>query len=187
LLAAAEGKPLKNLVARAGDAQAIGELLITRHGLEGGPIYQLGPELRAMSEPWLMLDFKPSFSVAQLVTKLGTVRRNFLAEAKSRWRLGEAVAAILATGGPYETAESLALAVKTWWLRLTGPRPLAEAISSSGGVSWSELDEGLMLRRIPGVFVAGEMLDWEAPTGGYLIQGCFATATRAARAALQRA
>ena len=63
------------------------------------------------------------------------------------------------------------------------PRPIAEAISSAGGVPWRELDENLMLRKLPGVFVAGEMIDWEAPTGGYLLQGCFATATRAGRAA----
>ena len=69
-------------------------------------------------------------------------------------------------------------------LRLSGPRPLAEAISSAGGVRWSELDDRLMLTRLPGVFLAGEMIDWEAPTGGYLLQGCFATGTRAARGAL---
>jgi predicted flavoprotein YhiN len=70
-------------------------------------------------------------------------------------------------------------------LRLTGPRPLAEAISSAGGVRWSELDASLMLPRLPGVFVAGEMIDWDAPTGGSLMQGCFATGTRAAHGALE--
>jgi predicted flavoprotein YhiN len=64
---------------------------------------------------------------------------------------------------------------------LTGPRPIAEAISSAGGVSFAELDDELMLQRLPGLFMAGEMLDWEAPTGGYLLQGCFATGTRAAK------
>ena len=68
-------------------------------------------------------------------------------------------------------------------VKLTGPRPLAEAISSAGGVSWSELDASLMLKRCPGVFLAGEMIDWDAPTGGYLIQGCFATGTRAGEGA----
>ncbi len=75
--------------------------------------------------------------------------------------------------------ERLIAQVKNFSLPLRGPRPIAEAISSAGGVRWSELDEGLMLRKLPGVFVAGEMIDWEAPTGGYLLQGCFATGTRA--------
>ena len=69
-------------------------------------------------------------------------------------------------------------------LRLSRARPIAEAISSAGGVRWSELDAGLMVRRLPGIFVAGEMIDWDAPTGGYLMQGCFATGKRAATAAL---
>lgn len=75
--------------------------------------------------------------------------------------------------------------MKNCTLRLAGPRPLAEAISSAGGVCWSEINEELMLRRIPGVFVAGEMIDWEAPTGGYLLHGCLATGTRAAHGALR--
>jgi predicted flavoprotein YhiN len=66
---------------------------------------------------------------------------------------------------------------------LRGPRPVAEAISSAGGIRWSELDQNLMMRKLPGIFVAGEMIDWEAPTGGYLLQGCFATATRAGSSA----
>jgi len=73
--------------------------------------------------------------------------------------------------------------IKSFRLRLSGPRPIAEAISSAGGISWSALTETLMLRRMPGVFAAGEMIDWEAPTGGYLLQGCFATGTRAGHGA----
>ena len=73
--------------------------------------------------------------------------------------------------------------VKNFSVSLRGPRPIAEAISSAGGVPWRELDQTLMLRKLPGIFVAGEMIDWEAPTGGYLLQGCFSTATRAGRAA----
>ena len=74
---------------------------------------------------------------------------------------------------------------KAYPLRLRGPRPMAEAISTAGGVSWEELDDDLMLKRWPGVFCAGEMIDWEAPTGGYLLQGCFSIATRAARGAIR--
>ena len=187
VLAAAEGQPLKNITARAGETTATGELLVTQYGLEGGVIYQLGPVLRALSEPEIVIDFKPAHTAAQLVKKLGNCPRNFLTEARMRWKLSDAVVAILENlpgRGPFTSAESLATIVKNCALRLTGPRPLAEAISSAGGVRWSELDASLMVRRLPGVFVAGEMMDWDAPTGGYLMQGCFATGTRAARSAL---
>ena len=185
LLAVAEGKPIKNIVIRAGEIETQGELLITRYGLEGGALYQLGPALRAMEKPVLSIDFKPTFTVEQLAAKMQSVRRNFLAEARQRWRLSDVACAILETRGEFTSAESLAAEVKHCTLSLTGPRPLAEAISSAGGVPWSELDGSLMLQKLPGVFVAGEMIDWEAPTGGYLIQGCFATGTRAAGSALE--
>jgi len=188
VLAQAEGQPLKNITARAGETTAVGELLVTRYGLEGGVIYQLGPALRAMAEPELVIDFKPAHTVEQLVKKLGICRRNFLAEARSRWRLSDAAAVILENRPgrePFTSAEALATTVKGCALRLTGPRPLAEAISSAGGVRWAELDSSLMVRSLPGIFVAGEMIDWEAPTGGYLMQGCFATGSRVARGALE--
>jgi hypothetical protein len=187
LLSAVEGQPLKNIVARAGAVVVRGELLITRYGLEGGAIYQLGPALRRQSTPELAIDLKPDNTVAQLVAKLGPIQRNFLAEARQRWRLSDAAQAILAHGVPADgvgSAEALAGVAKNCRLRLTKSRPIAEAISSAGGVSWDELDEMLMIRRLPGVFVAGEMIDWEAPTGGYLLQGCFATGARAARGAI---
>ncbi len=189
VLARAEGQPVKNIVARAGGVEATGELMITRYGLEGGALYALGPALRAMAAPEITLDLKPTATVEQLVAKLGPVRRDFLAEARQRWRLSEAAFAILESREsftPFASPLALATEAKECRLALTGPRPLAEAISTAGGVSWSgeALTEELMLRRLPGVFVAGEMIDWEAPTGGYLIQGCFATGTRAARGAL---
>jgi len=189
LLAEVEGKQLKNITASAGATTAVGELVITRYGLEGGAIYQLGPALRALAEPEIVIDLKPSFTAEQLVAKLGTARRNFLAEARSRWRLSDAAFAILkhlAAPEAFNSAAAVANATKSCRLRLTGPRPLAEAISSTGGVCWSELDATLMLRQLPGVFVAGEMIDWEAPTGGYLMQGCFATGTRAGLGAVNR-
>jgi hypothetical protein len=185
LLAIVEGKPLKNIAIRVGKNVVAGELLITRYGLEGGAIYQLGSALRVMEAPALSIDFKPDTTLEKLITKMSGVKRNFLTEARLRWKLGDVTVAILEMHGPFDSVESLAHEVKSCTLRLTGPRPLEEAISSAGGVKWSELGNGLMLRRLPGVFVAGEMIDWEAPTGGYLIQGCFSTGTRAARSALQ--
>lgn len=184
---AAEGQPLKSIVVRAGETAVRGELMMTRYGLEGGALYQLGPALRAELEPMIEIDLKPDHSVAQLVAKMGPITRNFLSEARARWRLSDAAFAVLSEACGLDgatSAEALATTAKCCRLRLTGPRPLSEAISSAGGVKWSELDAGLMITRLPGIFVAGEMIDWEAPTGGYLIQGCFATGTQAARAAL---
>ncbi len=185
ILEAAEGFPLKNLEIRANGVTAIGELMLTHYGLEGGAIYQLGATLRAMDEPEITIDFKPTFSVPQLVTKMESVKRNFLSEAKVRWRLSEAAFAILGRK-PWEDAISLAVETKHCAIPLSGPRPLDEAISSAGGVCWRELDENLMLKSFPGIYVAGEMIDWEAPTGGYLLQGCFASGTRAGQAAAAR-
>jgi uncharacterized flavoprotein (TIGR03862 family) len=183
ILTAVEGKPLKNIHVRAGDARAIGELILTRYGLEGGAIYQLGSVLRAMSEPAMFIDFKPTFTEAQLCAKMESVRRDFLLEAQTRWKLGEAASAILSRISWLDSA-TLAREVKNCRILLTRPRPLDEAISSAGGISWKEINSALMLKKIPGIFVAGEMVDWEAPTGGYLMQGCFATATRAAKSAV---
>lgn len=192
VLAKAEGRPLKNLVVRTGDHEAAGELVITRYGLEGGALYALGSVLRRMwrerGAAELRLDLKPDFTAEQLIAKLGALGktlRPLLGEAHARWRLSDAACALLESRGPFVDPAALAAEVKDFCLSLTGPRPLAEAISSAGGVRWHELTSGLMLHRLPGIFVAGEMIDWEAPTGGYLLQGCFATGTRAGRQALE--
>ncbi len=186
LLAAAEGLPLKNLAVCADDGGPFipGEALITRYGLEGGTLYQLGRRLRAMgTAPRLIFDFKPSAGVEDLLRKLPGKKTApvTLDEAAAHWRLGAGAKALLEFHGPGGSAErgALAAAVKAFALPLRGPRPIAEAISSAGGLAWAELTDSLMLRRLPGVFLAGEMIDWEAPTGGYLLQGCFATGTRA--------
>ncbi len=174
------GQPVKNIAVRAGGSEAAGELLITDYGLEGGALYQLAPALRAMPEPQILIDLKPSQTVEQLVRKLSG------GSARERWRLGDAAHALLAHHAEGITSpEALAALAKELPLSLLRPRPLAEAISTAGGVRWAALDDTLMLRALPGIFVAGEMIDWEAPTGGYLITGCFATGTRAARSALE--
>jgi uncharacterized flavoprotein (TIGR03862 family) len=182
VLAAAEGKPMKNITVTAGTTTAAGELLVTRYGIEGGAIYQLGAVLRAMPTPGIAIDFKPTFTHAQLVAKMQSVRRDFPEQARVRWKLGEAAQAILARN-TWHDVESLAREAKRCVISLDGPRPIAEAISSAGGVCWRGMDSTLMIRGYPGIFVAGEMIDWEAPTGGYLLQGCFATGTRAGRSA----
>jgi uncharacterized flavoprotein (TIGR03862 family) len=174
----AEGEPLKNLTVRAGDESVSGELLVTKYGLEGGAIYRLGRTLREMREPALTIDFKPQLSLDLLRERARQGSDWFRI-----WKLNPAAVALLETAGPYTNLESALALVKSFVLCLKGPRPIAEAISSAGGIAWDELDERLMLRKAPGVFVAGEMIDWEAPTGGYLLQGCFATGTRAGKSA----
>jgi predicted flavoprotein YhiN len=174
----AEGKPLKNLTVTAGDESVSGELLVTKYGLEGGAIYRLGRILRGMREPAITIDFKPQLTIENLrdrAVNLANVTDWFRA-----WKLSDTAVALLESSGEEVLDVDRAIdRVKKSTVRLQGPRPIAEAISSAGGVPWSELDETLMLRKAPGVFVAGEMIDWEAPTGGYLLQGCFATGTRA--------
>ncbi|BCU79379.1 TIGR03862 family flavoprotein [Luteolibacter sp. LG18] len=187
VLAIAEGQPLKNIAVRAGNTTATGELMVTAYGLEGGAIYQLGAALRAMTEPVIEIDFKPTFTADELARKLESVKHDRPAACRERWKLSAAAHAILTHGLPADIdATTLARRAKACPIPLTAPRPIAEAISSAGGVCWSELDASLMLKKLPGVYVAGEMIDWEAPTGGYLMQGCFATGTHAAKAALQR-
>jgi uncharacterized flavoprotein (TIGR03862 family) len=187
LVSQIEGKPWKNLEVSAGGRLLSGELMLTRYGLEGGIIYQLGPELRAMAMPEIFVDMKPGVSESALVTKMESVKVHALATCAERWRLSPAAHAILQWAARRDGCTSvadLARLAKCLRIPLLHPRPIDEAISSAGGVAWSELNEDLSLRKTPGVFVAGEMVDWEAPTGGYLMQGCFAMGRRAAIAAL---
>jgi len=151
------------------------ELVITKYGLEGGPIYRLGPAIKSLEEPEICIDLKPSFTEERLIAKMESAKRNLLKEAKIRWKLSPAAISILSSKQDWLSVPALAAEVKNCRIPLTRPRPLDEAISSSGGIQWSELDQNLMLKKIPGIYCAGEMLDWEAPTGGYLLQGCFAT------------
>jgi uncharacterized flavoprotein (TIGR03862 family) len=183
LLARAEGLPLKNLTVRAGGESVSGELLITAHGLEAGAIYRLGRTLRSMNEPSLTIDFKPQLSVEALRER--GLSSSDPRDLFQRWKLSAAAIALMETFFPAEDNDlnRLIERVKNFTLRLVGPRSVAEAISSAGGTRWSEVDQNLMLPKLPGIFVAGEMIDWEAPTGGYLLQGCFATGSRAGRGA----
>ena len=182
-----EGQPLKNIKASAAGQQAAGELMLTRYGIEGGIIYQVGPALRGMDEPEISIDLKPDFSPEALRLKMESVKKNAIIEAKSRWRLSAAAHALLVWRAgvlAINDVDSLSFLVKNLRLPVLRPRPLAEAISSAGGVCWTSINEGLALNGHPNVFVAGEMIDWEAPTGGYLMQGCFASGRRAAISAL---
>jgi uncharacterized flavoprotein (TIGR03862 family) len=190
VLAACEGQPLKNVCVSAAGVSVRGELMVTRYGLEGGALYALSGALSELQTPALRIDFKPDSTVESLVRRLGTARSNLLAEARRRWRLEESAAVLLAGLLPdesYSSQQTLARSVKECDLTLLRPRSVDESISTAGGVDFLDLDGNLMLKSQPGVFVAGEMLDWEAPTGGYLMQGCYATGTRAGGEAFKRA
>jgi uncharacterized flavoprotein (TIGR03862 family) len=179
-----EGKALQNLKVSAAGVTLTGELLPTKYGFEGTPIYTLGTELRKMDEPSIGIDFKPTFTEERLVAKMESARRDFYKEAGLRWKLSEAACAIIRQYyGEFDNAKALANAVKCCRIPLSEPRPIEESISTSGGVAWSDLDEDLMLKKLPGVYCTGEMVDWEAPTGGFLMQGCFVTGTIAGKSA----
>ncbi len=188
ILSIIEGSPLKNLKVTAGERSVQGELMITKNGLEGGALYQLGSTLRSIPNPHIILDLKPTFSLEELSNRLiNSKGNNIIKSAAKSWKLSPAASLLLAEFSPakaHATPLLLAEHAKGLVIPLTGPRPIAEAISSAGGVPFTELNGDLMVKSLPGLFLAGEMLDWEGPTGGYLLQGCFATGTRAAQGAL---
>jgi len=182
------GQPLKTTGFAFGGRRLRGEAVITRSGIEGGAIYALSRSLRDAIEAEgvavLELDLKPDLTEAALAERLGRGRgsRSLSSFLRSAAGLSPLAVALLREGEGQlpEAAAELAARIKTLPLRLTGTAGLDRAISTAGGVALDELDETWMLRRRPGVFVAGEMLDWEAPTGGYLLQACLATGVCAA-------
>ncbi len=187
------GQAVKPVLATAGAQTRQGEFNITDSGLEGGLIYALAAELRdALARDGraaLHLDLAPGRSLERLAADLARPRgRDSLANHLRRRAGIEGVkAALLRELCPPQTlasASALAAAIKDLPVPVTATRPLDEAISSAGGVSVAALDDKLMLRGMPGVFCAGEMLDWEAPTGGYLLTACFASGRVAARGIL---
>ena len=187
--------PLKNIALRVNDGPSLrGELMLTDYGVEGTPVYALTPPLRAAlaggGPAVLHLNLKPDLPADALLQKLQQPRgkASFPDFLKKTLHLGPPVPTLLreiqpdvATLGPAALA-ALLTAVP---LPATGLRPLDEAISTAGGVPFSAVDDSLMLRQRPGTYVAGEMLDWEAPTGGYLLQGCFSTGAWVARRLIQ--
>ncbi|MEZ5246178.1 MAG: TIGR03862 family flavoprotein [Acidimicrobiales bacterium] len=184
-----EGHPIKNVVVRWGERSVRGELVVTRDGLEGGPVYALSGTLgRTNRFPTsLVLDLAPDLDAASLVDRCSRRRPK---ESQSTWLRGvglePVVAGLLreATGNriPDDPAE-LATLVKAAPVEVRRLASIDRAISTAGGVAFAALDVDLMMRSRPGVFLAGEMLDWDAPTGGYLLQACFSTGHRAGRAA----
>ena len=176
------GTPIKGVAWRAGSAISRGEAVISGRGLEGGGIYPLSRALRQGASLWL--DLLPHRSVADVVERLARPRGRATRAAHLRrtLRLDAVQLALLQEfGRPLPDGPALAALVKSLPVRHSGPRAMDEAISTAGGVCWNAVAERLMLHAVPGVFVAGEMLDWEAPTGGYLLSACLSTGRWAGR------
>ena len=165
-----------------------GEITLSATGIEGGAVYALSAQLRdamdASGEAVLMVDLMPDWSMERVAATLARPRgsRSLSTFLKKALPLPPTALALLREAAGGLDPKALAGAVKALPLRLKRPRPLEEAISTAGGVALDEVTECLMLKRRPGVFVAGEMLDWEAPTGGYLLTGCFAMGYAAGKA-----
>ncbi|MBM9596267.1 TIGR03862 family flavoprotein [Roseitranquillus sediminis] len=170
------GAPVKGVALSVGATRSRGEIAISRRGLEGGGIYPLIPAIRDGAP--LTLDLCPDVPPAVVAQRLDRPRgkATLSTHLRKALRLDPAQLALLREfGRPLPEGAALATLVKALPVRYAGPRPLDEAISVAGGVMWEGVDPALMLGALPGVFVAGEMLDWEAPTGGYLLTACLAT------------
>jgi len=193
-----EGEPLKRIALSFNGTTVRGEAVVTRDGLEGGAVYALSPLLReaiaAQGDATLTIDLRPDMSGDALAAKLAAPRgkqslSNVLRKALklptvAAGLLREAATSAGQSLSAYE-APALAALIKAVPVRLTATMPVATAISSAGGVRFDALDDAFMLKDMPGLFTAGEMLDWEAPTGGYLLQACFATGAAAGHGALR--
>ena len=192
------GQPLKNVALSFTDAEGKrhsrnGDVMVTATGVEGGPIYALSALLRdeiaARGAARLQLDLMPCKTLERLTAEVSHPRglRSMSSHLQSRANIKGVQSGLLRELLPkdiFDDPARLAAAIKALPLTLRAPRPLDEAISSAGGVRFDALDERLMLRTLPGVFCAGEMLDWEAPTGGYLLTACFASGRHAGLGAL---
>ncbi|OKO71438.1 NAD(FAD)-utilizing dehydrogenase [Bradyrhizobium sp. AS23.2] len=192
-----EGQPLKGIALTFGPHSLRGEAIVTQAGIEGGAIYALSAELREAiaesGEAVLHIALRPDLEHAELVRRLSVSRgkqsfSNFLRKAAqlSPVAVGLLQEARIGAGQSLSAMPPAQLAelINAVPIKLTGTAPIARAISSAGGVSFDELDADFMIRKLPGVFAAGEMLDWEAPTGGYLLQASFATGAAAGRGVL---
>jgi uncharacterized flavoprotein (TIGR03862 family) len=193
-----EGAPLKGIALSFAGRGARGEAVITRDGIEGGAVYALSAELReailTSGQATLHIALRPDIAPDDLIKRLSAPRgkqtlSNWLrkAAALSPVGIGLLQEATVKSGTSLASlpAEKLAELINAVPIQLTGIASIARAISSAGGIAFDELDADFMLHRLPGVFAAGEMLDWEAPTGGYLLQACFATGFAAGKGALQ--
>lgn len=175
------GKPLKNIALKAGSKTQKGEALISDYGLEGNAVYPLIPEIRASLQSdtadFLHLDLKPNNSFEDLIAKLNNSKGRPSDYGKTLQLNPVQMALIKAftTKETFMNAKSFITAIKNLPLHIHSLRPLEEAISTVGGLSLDEVQHDFSLKRFPHIYVAGEMMDWDAPTGGFLLQGCFSS------------
>lgn len=181
-----EGKVLKNISTRCGNKTHLGEIVITRFGLEGSGIYPLSPEIRAQLNKFavaeIFIDLKPNLSSEHLLKRLEAkpAKVNLTDFLKSEFNLSEVQMAMLKrflSKEEFLNAARLVQNIKSFKLKIVGLAPMDEAISTVGGISLAEIDDFFQLKKLPNHFVIGEMLDYDAPTGGYLLQSCFSMAT----------
>ncbi len=175
------GAPVKSVMLMAGGQVSRGEFVLTATGIEGGGVYTLSRPLREGAP--LTLDLVPNLSLDQVQARLARIpaKQSLTNRLRKALNLSPAKQALLMEFAPRPLPTDLAPLIKSLPVPLTGPRPMDEAISTAGGLRFDALTETLMLRDRPGVFAAGEMLDWEAPTGGYLLTACLATGKWAGR------
>ncbi|WP_419730560.1 TIGR03862 family flavoprotein [Lichenicola sp.] len=187
------GTPLKSVALRSGDRMSRGDMIVTADGLEGGAVYPLAAALRDEIERTgravLTLDLRPDMQAAELAARLARVRgreslSNTLRKALSLAPVAIGLLREIGDTPPPRDPVALAGLLKALPIVLTAPAEMDRAISTAGGVSMQGVDDRFMLRARPGSFVAGEMLDWEAPTGGYLLQAAIATGRAAAHGLL---
>lgn len=189
------GVPLKNVaIGLADDKPRLGECVVTATGIEGSLIYALSAPIREAinrdGSATVHIDLLPSKPLDKVIAALSKPRgsRSMSKHLHSQLGLDGVKAALLRELSPAEhfnDPTQLAVDIKALPLKLVKTRPMDEAISTAGGVPFEALDERLMIKQLPGVFCAGEMLDWEAPTGGYLLTGCFASGQAAGRGVLE--
>jgi uncharacterized flavoprotein (TIGR03862 family) len=193
-----EGHPLKGVALSFGPRSVRGEAMITRTGIEGGGVYALSADLREAilnsGQATLHIALRPDLEISGLIARLSAPRAkqsfsNWLRKATqlSPVGIGLLQEAAVTSGVSLSSLspENLAGLINAVPVQLNGTAPIARAISTAGGIAFSEIDADFMIRRLPGVFASGEMLDWEAPTGGYLLQASFATGVAAGRGVLK--
>jgi uncharacterized flavoprotein (TIGR03862 family) len=194
-----EGEPLKGIALNFAGESVRGEAVVTEAGLEGGAVYALSSKLRdetgRAGEATVMIDLRPGSSIHDLTQALskGREKQSTANVLRKAVKLSPAAAGLLQEAAHRSglrlssvAPAAIAALIKAVPIRLTAPAAIERAISTAGGVDFDEIDERFMLRARPGAFVAGEMLDWEAPTGGYLLQACFSTGVAAAKGAIAR-
>jgi uncharacterized flavoprotein (TIGR03862 family) len=176
-----EGKPLKNIVISCNQKSKAGEVVITQFGIEGGAVYALSPEIRSElsinNASTIYIDLKPTLSLNEILSKFRNNESRTISNVlKEQINLNSLLIALIKSvisKEDFMNADVLSEKIKQLPLQIVGLADIEESISTVGGIALSETDDNFMLKKLPNNYVIGEMLDWDAPTGGYLLQGCF--------------